>query len=482
MKDIQHLRPYQHLAVKHILDTRRCALWVFMGGGKTVSTLTALDVAHLLDGDVWPALVIAPLRVANSTWPNEVAEWAHLKHLTVQPLTGGVTERMTGLNRKADIYTVNFENLPWLIETLAHRWPFKCVVVDEATKLKGFRGGIRRHKKTGKAFVQSGGGKRTSALAKVAHSKVTRFIELTGTPAPLGLVDLWAQAWFIDGGKRLGYSFGAFTERYFRSIPNPAGFTMIEPLPFAQDQIQDKLRDVCLTLDPRDWFELREPIHNTVYVDLPKGVRALYNDMEREFFMLVEGHEVEAFNAAAKSMKLRQLTSGAVYVEHDDDGSDTADWKEIHDGKLQALESIIEEASGMPVLVAYQFRSDLARLLKAFPKARHLDDNPQTIADWNAGKIPVLLCHPKSAGHGLNLQHGGNVLVFFSHDWNLEERLQVIERIGPVRQLQAGYDRPVYLYDIVARNTVDELLLKRHATKAEVQQILLDAMKERIGV
>ena len=478
MKTISSLRPYQHLAVNHIIDNRRCALWVFMGGGKTVSTLTALDMAHLLEGDVFPVLVVAPLRVAVSTWPGEVDEWAHLRHLTVQTITGSITERTTAIMRKADIYTINFENLPWLIETLGHRWPFATVVVDEATKLKGFRGSIQRSKKTGKAFIRSGGGKRTSALAKVAHSKVKRFIELTGTPAPLGLVDLWAQAWFIDGGRRLGHSFTAFTDRYFRSIPNPGGYQQIEPLPFAQEQIQDKLRDVCLTLDPRDWFDLQAPIHTRVWVDLPAKVQALYRDMEREFFMTIEGHEVEAFNAAAKSMKLRQLTSGAVYVEHDD-GSDSADWKEVHAAKLEALESIVSEAAGAPVLVAYQFRSDLARLLAAFPQARHLDDNPQTIADWNAGKVPVLLAHPKSAGHGLNLQHGGNILVFFSHDWNLEERLQVIERIGPVRQLQAGYDRPVYIYDIVARKTVDELVLKRHETKAEVQQILLDAMRER---
>ena len=474
---MQDLRPYQHLAVDHILATKRCAVWVFMGGGKTVSTLTALVLLDLLEGDAFPVLVIAPLRVASSTWPAEVEKWAHLSHLTVSTILGGEAERRAAARAKAHLYTVNYENLPWLIEELGADWPFATVVVDESTKLKGFRGSIQRSK-TGKAFVRSGGGKRTSALAKVAHSKVKRFIQLTGTPAPLGLVDLWAQAWFLDGGRRLGHSFGAFTDRYFRTIPNPAGYSQIEPLPFAQEQIQDKLRDVCLTLDPRDWFNLREPIHTVVYVDLPKKVGALYRDMEREFFMSVDGHEVEAFNAASKSMKLRQLTSGAVYVEQDL-GGDSAPWKEVHDVKIQALGSIIEEAGGMPVLVAYQFRSDLARLLKAFPQGRHLDDNPKTITEWNTGNIPILFAHPKSAGHGLNLQDGGNILVFFSHDWNLEERLQVIERIGPVRQLQAGYDRPVYIYDIVARKTVDELVLKRHETKAEVQQILLDAMKER---
>ena len=203
------------------------------------------------------------------------------------------------------------------------------------------------------------------------------------------------------------------------------------------------------------------------------AVRQLYRKMEREMFMQIDEHEIEAFNAAARTMKCLQLANGAVYT--DEDGN----WKEVHDAKLQALEEIVEEAAGMPVLVAYHFKSDLARLTRAFPKGRTLDQNPQTLRDWNAGKIPVLFAHPASAGHGLNLQDGGNILVFFGLNWNLEEHQQIIERIGPMRQKQAGYNRPTWIYRIVARGTVDDMVLERLDTKREVQDILLDAMKRK---
>jgi len=208
-------------------------------------------------------------------------------------------------------------------------------------------------------------------------------------------------------------------------------------------------------------------------VDLPPKARKHYKEMEDAMYTELEGIELEAFNAAAKTVKCLQLAAGAAYTD------DTGKWKETHKVKLEALESIIEEAAGMPVLVAYNFKSDLARLLKAFPQGRHLDKNPATIVDWNAGRIPVLFAHPASAGHGLNLQDGGNILVFFSPNWNLEEHLQIIERIGPTRQLQAGYDRPVFIHRIIARNTVDELVLERLTTKRRVQDVLLDSMKKR---
>jgi len=210
-------------------------------------------------------------------------------------------------------------------------------------------------------------------------------------------------------------------------------------------------------------------------VTLPPKARKHYKDMEKEMFTSLDsGHEVEAFNAAAKTQKCLQIANGAMYV-----GEGAVEWRELHKAKIEALDSIVEEAAGMPVLVAYNFRSDLSRLLKAFPQGRHLDKNPQTIRDWNEGKIPLLFAHPASAGHGLNLQDGGNILVFFAVNWNLEEHLQIIERIGPTRQMQAGHDRPVFIHRILAKGTVDELVLERLETKREVQDILLDAMKRR---
>lgn len=448
-------RPYQKLIIDNILEMPRGAVWAGMGLGKSASTLAALDVLQLVDDR--PVLIVAPLRVATSTWPDEARKWADFQHLHVVPVCGNEKQRRTALRQDANIFTCNFEQLPWLVEHFGERWPFAHVVVDEATKLKGFR--LRQ------------GTQRAKALAQVAHTKVKRITELTGTPSPNGLMDLWGQIWFLDKGERLGRTFDAFKQRWFRAKYDGYG---VEALDHAQAQIQAALRDLCLTIEAKDWFDLREPIVNNIYVDLPAKARALYEDMEKRMFMELAGHEVEAFGAAARTVKCLQIANGAAYV-----GETSSEWRDIHDAKLDALDEVIEEACGMPVLVAYNFKSDLARLLKAFPKGRKLDSDPQTIKDWNAGKIPVLFAHPASAGHGLNLQDGGNILVFFGHDWNLENRLQIIERIGPTRQMQAGHDRPMFIHNIIAKDTVDEMVIERVNTKRETQDILMEAMKVR---
>lgn len=459
------LKPYQKIIVKHILEHKRCSIWASMGMGKTISTLTALESVNLID-DVYPVLILAPLRVATTTWPEEVRKWPHTRHLRVSPITGSAVERTQAAARIADIYTSNYENLPWLIEHYGERWPFKTVVADESTKLKSYR--------------SRQGGSRAQALGKVAHTKVKRHINLTGTPAPNGLADLWGQLWFIDAGKRLGRSFTAFRDRWFARSYDGFGMT---PFKHAQKEIEEALHDVCLTVEAKDWFNLEEPITVPIYVDLPPAARKLYKAMEDELFMQLDGHDVEAFNGAAKTQKLLQLCSGAVYVdpltESDQDSKHSREWKLVHTLKLDALEDIIEEAAGAPVLVAYHFKSDLARLLKRFPQGRALDQSPATQKAWNEGKIPVLFAHPASAGHGLNLQYGGNILVYFSHDWNLENRMQILERIGPVRQLQAGFNRPVFIYNIIARDSMDEVVIARTESKKAVQDILLEAMKKR---
>lgn len=448
-------RPYQQIIIDHILANARCAVWAGMGMGKTVSALTVIDAVRLVDND--PILVLAPTRVANTTWPEEAAKWAHTKHLRVQPVTGAAKDRLQGVTTRADVHAINYENLPWLVEYWGDRWPYRTVIADESTKLKSFR--LRQ------------GGKRAQALAQVAHTKVKRFIELTGTPSPNGLQDLYGQMWFIDRGQRLGRTYEGFKQRWFR--PHPSGFGL-EALPHAQKEIQGLLSDICITVEAKDWFDLREPIVNNIYVDMPVRARKTYEDMEKQMFTeLDSGHEIEAFNAASRTIKCLQIANGAAYTEGN------TEWQDVHDQKLQALESVVEEANGMPVLVAYHFKSDLARLKKHFPKGRELDKNPKTLTDWNKGKIPLMFAHPQSAGHGLNLQDGGNILVFFAHWWNLEERLQVIERIGPTRQLQAGHDRPVWIHNIIARKTVDELVIERVNTKREVQDILMGAMRRR---
>lgn len=322
--------------------------------------------------------------------------------------------------------------------------------------------------------------KRASSCARmcgrISRTRVKRFIELTGTPSPNGLKDLWGQVWFIDRGQRLGTSFGAFTQRWFQQVQVGADRNAVQlvPFPHSQVEIQTKLKDICLSIEAKDYFDIKEPIFNTIEVELTGKARKLYDEMEKEMFIELSANtEVEAFNAASKTMKCLQLASGSIYTD------DQGNWQPIHDLKLQALESIVEEACGMPVLVAYHFKSDLARLEKVFPQGKQLDKDPKTIHDWNAGKIPVLFAHPASAGHGLNLQDGGNILVFFSHWWDLEQYQQIIERIGPTRQAQAGHERPVYIHHIIAKNTIDSVVMERRDSKREVQDLLMEAMKHR---
>lgn len=461
-------REYQKLIIEQHLDNARCATWAGMGLGKTVSSLTALDLKFIAGHESKPALVLAPKRVAESTWPDEAAKWDHLRSIEVCSVIGSEDKRKHALrNTNASVFTLNYENLPWLMEHLGDKWPFGPVISDESTRLKGFR--LRQ------------GSIRAQALAGIAHTKITSWTNLTGTPSPNGLADLWGQTWFLDQGVRLGRSFSAFQSRWFETVRSER-HSVSFPRPFAQVQIQQKLRDLCMTLEAKDYFDIKDPIVSTIYVELPKQAREIYRSMEREMFASISGHEVEAFNAAAKSAKCHQIANGAAYLDPAVDGEEhpgARQWREVHDVKIQALESIIEEAAGMPVLVAYHFRSDLTRLQKAFPKGRELDDKPQTIRDWNAGKIPIMFAHPASAGHGLNLQDGGNIVAYFSIDWNLEYHQQILERIGPTRQLQSGYDRPVFVYFILARDTVDEQIKDRLEGKGSVQELLLNAMKRK---
>lgn len=449
-------RRYQELIGGFIVGNKRCAVWSSPGTGKTGATLSALEDLTFVE-DVYPALIVAPLRVARTTWPNEVRKWNHLKHLRVVVVTGSLKERRAALRIPADIYTTNFEQLPWLVEELGDRWPFKTVVADEATKLKGFR--LRQ------------GTQRAKALARVAHTKIKRIILLTGTPSPNGLQDLWGQMWFVDKGDRLGRTFDAFKQRWFRASHTGFG---VEATDQAQGEIQAALKDVCITIDAADWFALEEPIINKIMVELPASAKVMYKQMEKQFFMELEGgQQIEALNAAAKSMKLLQIANGAAYLEGGQD------WEKIHDEKLDALEEIIEEAAGMPVLTAYHFKSDLARLKKRFPDGIDLSAKGG-LERAQAGEGRVWFGHPASMGHGVDgLQYHTNIMAFFGYSWSLENYLQFIERIGPTRQLQAGFKRPVFMHMIMAADTVDELVLERLHSKREVQDILMEAMKER---
>jgi SNF2 family DNA or RNA helicase len=457
-------REYQNLITDFEIEHDRCNIFAGMGLGKTVSTLTALERLYLAGEETQPTLVLAPLRVAQSTWPDEAKKWDHLRNIEVQPIIGTKDQRVVALNNKnASVFTINYENLPWLVDYFKHNprpWPFGTIIADESTKLKGFR--------------SRQGTARAKAIASVSHTKVRRWVNLTGTPAPNGLKDLWGQQWFVDGGSRLGRTYTAFSQRWFRKSYDGFG---LDALPHAQGDIQDAIADCSLSLDAKDWFDIKDPIKNVIDVHLPHKAMQQYRDMEKKMFLELESAlgptEVEALNAAAKTQKCLQLANGAIYTD------DAHNWEEIHDSKIQALEDIIEESMGASVLVAYHFKHDLARLQAAFPRGRKLDSNPATITDWNAGKIPILFAHPASAGHGLNLQDGGNIMVFFSVNWNLEEHQQIIERIGPTRQMQAGHDRPVFIHYILAHGTLDYDVLDRLESKRSVQDSLLNAMKRR---
>lgn len=447
-------RPWQKPMIEHIVKNRRANLWADMGSGKTGSVLTALELLKLAGSNFFPALVLAPLRVARDVWPAEMHKWDHLNGMTLSAITGDAKERLRALHRKADIYTMNYENIPWLVEAInGGPWPFLTVVADESTRLKGFR--LRA------------GTKRAAALASVAK-KTQRWLNLTGTPAPNGLKDLWGQCWFLDFGERLGKTHSSFKQRWF----DYDQYTMeLTPKKHAEEQIYKALSDCTLSIQMKDWVDLRQPITTPIRVTLPGVAMAQYKKLEKEMFVaLSEDVELTALSAAAKSTKCLQFCAGAAYYEGDK-------WTEIHSAKLDALESIIEETAGASLLVSYWWKHDAERIRKRFKHARILKTK-QDEDDWNAGNIPMLLAHPQSAGHGLNLQYGGHHIVFFTDWWNLELRQQIIERIGPVRQMQAGFNRPVYIYEILARGTIDELVAERHKSKATVQDLLMAAMKQ----
>ncbi len=463
MRDLVH-RPYGHLALEFIGQRDRSALWAKPGMGKTLIGLTYLDILHNVWGEDGQTLVLAPKRVAQDTWPNEAMKWRQLRGLEVVSATGDEAKRSAALKKDVPVVCTNYENLMWLRQWYKdHRraWPFTTLVPDEATRLKGFR--LRQ------------GGKRAQALAQVAHKEVKRVLELTGTPSSNGLEDLWGQVWFLDAGQRLGRTFSAFQSRWFRPIKN-GQFNKWVQADHAQDEIQERLADLCLTLDPKDWFDLADPIVNVIEIDMPPSAKAHYRALEKDMFtQLAGGEEVEVFNAAALTNKCLQCANGAVYLDPDRYGPDVA--VEVHAAKLEAVDSLLTEQSGEPILLAYHFRSDLARLQKAFPDALNLS-TAEGMAAAMRGEGRLWLGHPQSMGHGVDgLQHHCNTVVFFAQDWSLENHDQIIERVGPMRQYQAGLNRNVHVHYIVARGTIDELVMARRSGKRSVQDMLMEYMK-----
>ena len=443
---------YQKMAIEKIYETPRCGLFLEMGLGKTVITLTALEDMIYNSFEVGKVLVIAPLRVAEDTWSRESAKWEHLKHLRISKILGTPSQRRAALAAEADIYIINRENVVWLCDELsvAGGWFFDTVVIDELSSFKSPKA------------------QRFKALRKYI-TRSRRVIGLTGTPAPNGLIDLWSQIYLLDGGERLGRTVTGYRERFF--LPDKRNQTTIfsyKPKEGADKAIWDRLSDICVSMRAEDWLTLPERIDNVVTVRMTDKQRAAYEKFEREqYIQFIEG-EVTAVSAAALTNKLLQYSNGAMYKA---DG----DYIETCEGKLDALEDIIEAANGKPVLCFYSYKHDLERIQKRFPNAVKLD-NAEDIENWNNGRIELLLAHPAGAGHGLNLQAGGNIIVWFGLTWSLELYQQANARL-----YRQGQENAVVIHHLLTEQTVDERVYQSLQGKGEVQDELLDALKAKYG-
>ncbi|WP_226911080.1 DEAD/DEAH box helicase [Schleiferilactobacillus harbinensis] len=445
------LRGYQKYAVDFIINNRYCGLFLDMGLGKTLSTLTAIADLQLLE-DLGKVLIIAPLAVARNTWPDEIHKWDSTKGLSYSTILGSAQQRAAALQQTTDLYITNRENVPWLVEYYGRKWPFKTVVIDELSSFK------------------SPQAKRFKALRKV-RPLMHRVIGLTGTPAPNSLLDLWPQMYLLDRGERLGKTIGDYRRTYFHPGMQ-AGYVVYnwELNQGAAESIYSRINDITISMQSRELLELPPRTDNIVEVEMTAKETEQYKRLQKDFVLPELGADgITASNAAILANKLLQLANGAIY---DDDHRTIT----IHDHKLDALANIIDEAQGQPVLVFYQFKHDAARIRDKFRQARMLDTGSDDVQQWNQGNIPLLLAQPQSAGHGLNLQQGGHIIVWFGLTWSLEYYQQANARLA-----RQGQTQPVIVHHIVTKDTIDERVLLVLQGKAKGQAALLDAVKAQLG-
>lgn len=442
MKFVPH--EYQKISYNHIIDHPASGLFLDMGMGKTVTTLTAVDDLMHNFLEVSKVLVIAPLRVAEDTWSRETAKWDHLKHLRISKILGSEKQRLEALNTEADIYVMNRENTQWLVKTLGLKWDFDMVVIDELSSFK------------------SSSSQRFKALKKV-RPMIKRLVGLTGTPAPNGYMDLWSEVYLLDRGERLGKTLTSYRNEYFFSIQRP-GFQLYQIRNGSQELINQRIKDICISMKAKDYLNLKEPLYINVPAVLAKDEMQKYKEMEKEAILELGEETITALNAAAVATKLLQIANGAVY---DNSGS----YVNIHDRKLDVLEDLVEGANGNPVLVFYNFKHDYSRILERFPKARKLETS-KDIEDWNKGKVPIMLAHPASTGHGLNLQDGGNHIIWFGLNWSLELYQQANARLH-----RQGQTEGVIIHHIITEGTMDDRVLQVLQGKTDRQESLLEALK-----
>lgn len=445
--------PYQAHAERFILEHPSCGLFLEMGLGKTVITLSAVKKL-IEDFMVERVLVVAPLRVASTVWAEECRKWDHLRGLRAVKVLGSTAARAAALRQDAEIYIINRENVAWLVRyfTEAHvNFPFDMVVLDELSSFK------------------SASSERFKAMRRVRPA-VRRVVGLTGTPAPNGLIDLWSQVYLLDRGERLGQTLGGYRQRYFNEGRRNAQivFNWV-PKPEAEKAIYRRLEDLCISMRAQDYLSLPPCLNRVISVRLPREARQAYDRLERDLILPLRDTVIAAQTAAVVTGKLLQMSGGAVYGE---DGAARV----VHGAKLDALEDLLEAANGQPVLVYYAFRHDLQRIMERFPKARALS-TARDVEDWNAGKVEMMLAHPDSAGHGLNLQAGGHIMVWFGLTWSLEKYQQANARL-----YRQGQMKPVTIYHLVAEDTMDEQVMKILSGKEKRQDALIEAVKARMGM
>ncbi len=440
---------YQEYAIRYIETHPISALLIDMGLGKTSITLTAIRNLLFDSFEVCKVLVIAPLRVAKSTWTDEIKKWEHLSTLTYSLIVGNENERLSALNEKADIYIINRENVDWLVNKSGYKFDFDMVVIDELSSFKNHQS------------------KRFKSLMKV-RPLVKRIVGLTGTPSSNGLMDLFAEFKILDMGKRLGYFIGQYRNTYFKpdKMNGPIVYSY-KPLPNAENAIYEKISDITVSMKANEYLKMPELLTSNYVVELSNSEKNQYDEMKKSLVLEITDGEITASNAASLSNKLCQLSNGAIY-------NDEQNIVEIHDRKLEALEDIIESMNGKPLLIAYWYRHDLERIKSRF-SVREIKTS-EDISDWNDGKIPVALIHPASAGHGLNLQSGGSTLVWFGLTWSLELYQQTNARL-----YRQGQKNTVVIQHIIAKGTIDEQILKALQRKDKTQSDLIDAVKADLG-
>ncbi|HFI0441744.1 TPA: SNF2-related protein [Streptococcus suis] len=450
------LHNYQVVAKDFIIGHPYAAVILDMGMGKTATTLSAVNELMFDRFEVTKVLVIAPLRVANTVWSDEIEQWAELRHLRYSKIVGTPKQRKVALQKDADIYIVNRENLPWLVEQCSPYFKWDMVVIDELSSFKSWQS------KRFKAFM-------------AMRPYMKRIVGLTGTPSSNGLMDLFAEFKVIDGGERLGRFIGEFRSRYFEE-GRRNGNIVYEyiPMDYAECQIQDKISDITISMKALDYLDMPDLISTKRLVRMSEKEKEKYSQFKKEYVMSeLDGLEVTAANAASLTNKLVQLSNGAVY-------SDDHTVVPLHEQKLDALEDILESANGEPVLVAYWFKHDLARIMGRLEKLKvksRVLKTEEDIREWNKGNVPVGLLHPASAGHGLNLQKGGHHLVWFALMWSLELYQQTNARLW--RQGQEA--ETVVIQHIVTEGTIDEEILKALENKDAQQERLIEAVKAQVG-